>query len=69
VCGAGVQAKNGADPLRYEFIVSQVELVGSRPEAEACNYSATTDIEGVGEVTVGVSRALGSKCERYAPSW
>lgn len=59
-----MQAENGADPLRYEFIVSQVELVGSREEAEACDYSATSQIEGIGEVTVGVSRARGSKCER-----
>lgn len=66
--GCGLpQAENGADPLRYEFIVSQVELVGSREEAEACDYSATSQIEGIGEVTVGVSRARGSKCERCAP--
>jgi isoleucyl-tRNA synthetase len=61
-CG---QATNGADPLRYAFIVSQAELVGSREEAEVADYHATTDLEGIGEVTVGVTRAQGSKCSRY----
>lgn len=59
-----MQATNGADPLRYAFIVSQAELVGSRAEAEVADYHATTDLEGIGEVTVGVTRAQGAKCSR-----
>ncbi|KAK9835222.1 hypothetical protein WJX81_006819 [Elliptochloris bilobata] len=58
------QAHNGADPLRYIFIVSQVDLVASAAAAAQADHSAATDVEGLGAVTVGVSRALGAKCQR-----
>ena len=61
----GVQAGNGADPLRYIFIVSQAELVASAAAASEADHSASTDAEGLGRVTVGVARARGSKCQRY----
>jgi hypothetical protein len=60
------QAGNAADPLRYAFIVSQAELVGEAAEAAACSYSRKADLEGVGHISVGVSRADGLKCSRWA---
>lgn len=63
-------AGNGADPLRFLFIVSQAELVGSADEvAAACSeYYANAEIEGVGEsavtVKICVTTADGSKCAR-----
>lgn len=59
-----MQTGNGADPLRYIFIVSQVELVASAAAAGEADHSASTDAEGLGRVTVGVARARGSKCQR-----
>lgn len=59
-----MQASNGADPLRYIFIVSQVELVASAAAAGEADHSASTNAEGLGRVTVGVARARGSKCQR-----
>jgi len=55
---------NGADPLRYAFIVSQVELVELAAEAEGTDYSAALEVEGVGALTVGIARARGGKCQR-----
>ena len=60
----GVQAGNGADPLRYIFIVSQVDLVASAAAAAAADHSAASEAEGLGQVTVGIARARGSKCQR-----
>ena len=60
----GAQAGNGADPLRYVFIVSQVELVASAGAAGEADHSASAEAEGLGRVTVGVARARGSKCQR-----
>ena len=68
-------ADNGADPLRYGLIVSQVALVATADEVqrgagagagtEAAPYCATATLEeGGGEVTVGVARADGHKCNR-----
>ena len=59
-----MQAGNVADPLRYAFIVSQAELAADEDQAASCSYSNRTDIEGVGAVTVGVSKADGQKCLR-----
>lgn len=53
-----------ADPLRYAFIVSQAELAADKEQVVSCSYSNETDIEGVGAVTVGVSKADGQKCSR-----
>ena len=60
-------AGNGMDPLRYAFIVSQAQLVESpAAAAEGAAYSATAVLEEAGgsEVTVGVARADGRKCNR-----
>lgn len=63
---AGLQASgNGVDELRFVFIVSSVTLA---PTADAVR-AAAAHVESValpsgGEVTVGVSRAGGSKCAR-----
>lgn len=57
-------ADNGADPLRYAFITSQAELVDSQDQAKQADFSATAQLEHIGEVTVGVTRADGSKCAR-----
>ena len=53
-----------ADPLRYAFIVSQAELAADKDQAASCSYSNTTEIEGVGAINVGVSKADGQKCQR-----
>ena len=60
----GAQAGNAADPLRYAFIVSQAELVGDPSEATSAPYSSSAELEGVGPVCVGVTRADGRKCSR-----
>lgn len=60
------QAGNAADPLRYAFIVSQAELVDAAQVAST-SYNRTTDLENVGSVSVGVSRADGQKCSRQVP--
>lgn len=57
-------AANGADPLRYAFITSQAQLVDSQEEAKQSEFSATSQLEQLGEVTVGVTRADGHKCAR-----
>ena len=59
-----MQAGNVADPLRYAFIVSQAELAADEDQVAACSYSRCTDIEGVGAIAVGVSKADGQKCSR-----
>ena len=59
-----MQAGNVADPLRYAFIVSQAELAADKGQADSCSYSNTTEVEGVGAITVGVSKADGQKCQR-----
>ena len=59
-----MQAGNVADPLRYAFIVSQAELAANEGQVATCSYSNRTDIEGVGVVSVGVSKADGHKCAR-----
>lgn len=42
----------------------QVELTESSEAAADAAYSAQLNPEGVGELTVGVSRADGTKCTR-----
>ena len=59
-----LQAPNGADPLRYAFLVSQARLVSEASEAAAADFSACAPIDGAGDVTVGVRRADGHKCQR-----
>mmetsp|Transcript_17141 Transcript_17141/g.42973 ORF Transcript_17141/g.42973 Transcript_17141/m.42973 type:complete len:1295 (-) Transcript_17141:143-4027(-) len=81
----------GELPLRYVFLVSQVEFVGTAAEAAACPFTATlpatpaasasadaaataasSSSSGAstaavtlkGDITVGVSRASGTKCAR-----
>ena len=61
-----MQAGNVADPLRYAFIVSQAELAADEDQVAACSFSNRADIEGVGAVSVGVSKADGQKCSRCA---
>ncbi|KAK9805259.1 hypothetical protein WJX72_009336 [[Myrmecia] bisecta] len=56
--------QNGADPLRYLFIVSQARLVESAAEARGAEYSGSATLEEGGQVTVGLSRAEGHKCVR-----
>lgn len=55
---------DGVDELRYLFLVSEVELVGSAEAAKGAAYSGGAAVEGAGEVTVGVQRAPGAKCDR-----
>lgn len=62
-CAVRLQAGNAADPLRYAFIVSQAQLVDAAQVAST-SYNKTTDLENVGSVSVGVSRADGQKCSR-----
>jgi isoleucyl-tRNA synthetase len=46
------------------LLVSQVQMVDSPEAAAAAEHSASVVVEGVGEVTVGVTRADGAKCSR-----
>ncbi|KAK9813953.1 hypothetical protein WJX73_006457 [Symbiochloris irregularis] len=55
---------NGIDPLRYAFIVSQVDICSTADEAREADYTATVNAAGHGTVTVGVARARGHKCQR-----
>eukprot|EP00882_Tetradesmus_deserticola_P013597 GHRQ01014436.1.p2 GENE.GHRQ01014436.1~~GHRQ01014436.1.p2 ORF type:complete len:211 (+),score=136.23 GHRQ01014436.1:1-633(+) len=60
-------AGNAADELRYLLITSEVLLVGSAEEVAAgalASSSVDTGAEVAGVVTVGVRRAVGSKCAR-----
>lgn len=59
-------SSNVQDPLRYSFIVSQVDLVKTADEASTATYSSSLQLdEGAGAtVTVGVSKAEGAKCPR-----
>ncbi|KAL4539563.1 hypothetical protein Ndes2437B_g02070 [Nannochloris sp. 'desiccata'] len=58
-------SQNGQDALRYVFIASQAELVGSADAATAMVYSASVEVDGIeGVVTIGVGKADGHKCAR-----
>ncbi|EFJ46048.1 hypothetical protein VOLCADRAFT_93543 [Volvox carteri f. nagariensis] len=58
-------SRNGADELRYVLIVSQVELVSDAAVAKLCPFHETIpSTRGAGEITVGVTRAGGTKCAR-----
>ncbi|KAF5836404.1 tRNA synthetases class I-domain-containing protein [Dunaliella salina] len=74
------QAGNSVDELKYLFIVSQAEVVGTASAAQQAPYSevvpaaTATTSQGMGgsnngpelggDVTVGVERARGRKCSR-----
>lgn len=55
--------QNSVDELQYIFIVSQAEW-SPREEAMESDFHLEGSIEGVGEVAVGVRKALGLKCAR-----
>jgi isoleucyl-tRNA synthetase len=65
---AGLNASgNAADELKHLLIASQVTLCGSAEAAAAgalASASFDTGAEAAGVVTVGVTRAPGSKCAR-----
>ncbi|KAJ1395350.1 Zinc finger, FPG/IleRS-type [Sesbania bispinosa] len=58
--------KNDADSLHRLFITSQVEILPSLEDQHIVNipYSGECLIQGKSEVWIGISRAVGSKCER-----
>ena len=62
----GGSSGEGVDRLRYILLASQVEVLGTRKEAEAVGaaYSGQGLLPGGEELWVGVGRAEGSKCER-----
>eukprot|EP00210_Caulerpa_lentillifera_P007338 g7014.t1 len=65
-----VFSDNSVDELQYVFIVSQAEW-STREEAINADFHRQGTIEGIGEVTIGVQKALGLKCERcwnYSPT-
>ncbi|KAH7430813.1 hypothetical protein KP509_08G016200 [Ceratopteris richardii] len=64
--------KEDPDKLCRIFITSQVEIIRSIEEAKSLdiNYTGIYNLEGQGDLWVGVSKADGSKCERcwnYSP--
>ncbi|GAV74906.1 tRNA-synt_1 domain-containing protein/zf-FPG_IleRS domain-containing protein/Anticodon_1 domain-containing protein [Cephalotus follicularis] len=63
---------NGADSLHHIFITSQVEVLPSLENEllESIAYTGEYLIQGTNKISIGVSRADGSKCERcwnYSP--
>lgn len=54
---------NGVDEMRYLFLTSGVEKV-EKEAALACKFNSMAQVEGLGEVAVGVARADGTKCAR-----
>ena len=58
------RSENGQDALRYAFISSEAELVEVAEMATAAAFHSATEVEGVGVVTIGVSKAAGKKCGR-----
>eukprot|EP00891_Asterochloris_glomerata_P006431 jgi/Astpho2/6431/fgenesh1_pm.00094_%23_1_t len=56
-------ADNGIDPLRYLFISSQAEVT-DQASVQAADFSGQLDIDGAGQVSVGILRAEGQKCSR-----
>ncbi|MEY3826511.1 MAG: hypothetical protein RLZZ148_1327, partial [Cyanobacteriota bacterium] len=50
---------NLVDELRYFFLASQVELVGSKASIETANYTGESEL-----VSVGIVKADGQKCDR-----
>jgi len=64
-------ARNEADPLRYCFIVSAVDVVDAEVDAASTPFTAAADLPTAGRVVVGVARAGGAKCARcwaYSPA-
>ncbi|XP_027333502.1 isoleucine--tRNA ligase, chloroplastic/mitochondrial isoform X2 [Abrus precatorius] len=59
-------AKNDADTLHRLFITSQAEILPSLEDEHIVNipYSGECLIQGKSKVWIGISRAVGSKCER-----
>ncbi|RDY04671.1 Isoleucine--tRNA ligase, chloroplastic/mitochondrial, partial [Mucuna pruriens] len=60
------EAKNDADTLHRIFITSQAEILPSLDDEHIVNipYSGECLIQGKKKVWIGISRAVGSKCER-----
>ncbi|KAG5101339.1 hypothetical protein JHK84_046308 [Glycine max] len=59
-------AKNDADTLRCLLITSQAEILPSLDDEQIVNipYSGECLIQGKNKIWIGISRAVGSKCER-----
>ena len=57
---------NGVDELRYALLVSGVEMCADADavRAECPAFVAEAEVDGLGVVTLGVTNAHGSKCER-----
>eukprot|EP00746_Dinoflagellata_sp_MGD_P067848 gnl/MRDRNA2_/MRDRNA2_28016_c0_seq1.p1 gnl/MRDRNA2_/MRDRNA2_28016_c0~~gnl/MRDRNA2_/MRDRNA2_28016_c0_seq1.p1 ORF type:complete len:1138 (-),score=206.72 gnl/MRDRNA2_/MRDRNA2_28016_c0_seq1:474-3887(-) len=64
----GTLASNGVDELKYIFLTSQVSVVKDADEVSSkCDKELTTTValeESEKKLTVGVTRAQGTKCER-----
>lgn len=54
---------NTVDELQYAFIVSQAEW-SNAASAESASFHVNGNVEGIGNVIIGVERAEGQKCER-----
>lgn len=59
-----VTSTDGVDELRRAFLVSEVELNDDTESVKVAPFSAIAEVEGLGEVTIGVDKARGVKCER-----
>ena len=56
-------AENGVDELQYSFIVSQAQWTDTS-SAKSATYCTEGQVDGVGDVVIGVEKADGLKCER-----
>ncbi|GMH36377.1 hypothetical protein BSKO_04245 [Bryopsis sp. KO-2023] len=56
-------SENGVDDMRYLFLTSEAEKV-AKDVAMGCEFNSVAQVEGLGEVAVGVARADGGKCGR-----
>ena len=60
-------APNGADPLRYNLIVSQAELAATEGEVRSMPFVAEAEVRmaaRTARVVVGIGKAAGVKCQR-----
>lgn len=70
--GEGTLAANGVDQLRFFFLTSQVAVVKDKDEVSSkCDkeFTSTVDLQvtpeaGKKELSIGICRAAGQKCER-----